>query len=185
MNYKKNKYKIKYFKSNNFFILDIFFYELNNESFIIFYNFYNGWIDYVFNFIYNLSEYLKNNNKIDYSFLEYYPSNNTKNDYYDDLKIYSSLYRYICSNIFIESIFSTNFINMLMISLEEDDFTTRTMIFQLINLMYNYDKKLTNKLLQYKKDIIKKYLNFKNDEISQYNRTYYINLIKIKKNIFF
>ena len=43
--------------------------------------------------------------------------------------------------------------------------------------MYTYDKKLTNKLLQYKKDIIK-YLNFKNDEISQYNRTYYINLIK-------
>lgn len=185
LNYKRNYYKIKYFKNNNYFTLNIFFYELNNESFIIFYNFYYKWINNIFNFIYHLSNYLKNNNKIDFSFLEYYPSNNIKNNYFDDLKIYSSLYKYICNNIFSESIFSIEFIDMLMINLQESDFITKTLIFQLINCMYNYDDKLTNNLLKNKKSIIKKKLNFKNNEISQYNRTYYINLIKLKKNINF
>ena len=72
-----------------------------------------------------------------------------------------------------------------MINLQESDFITKTLIFQLINCMYNYDDKLTNNLLKNKKSIIKKKLNFKNNEISQYNRTYYINLIKLKKNINF
>jgi hypothetical protein len=181
----KDYFKIRYFNSNNYFSLTMFFYKSDNESFIIFYNFYNGWINNIFNFIYHLSNYLKNKNKIDYSFLEYYPSNYTKNDYYEDLKIYSSLYRYIYNNIFIESIFNTDFINMLMISLEEADFITKTLIFQLINCMYDYDKKLTKKNIKNKIYIIKKNLLHKNNEISQYNRTYYINLLKLKKNINF
>ena len=72
-----------------------------------------------------------------------------------------------------------------MINLQESDFITKTLIFQLINCMYDYDKKLTKKNIKNKIYIIKKNLLHKNNEISQYNRTYYINLLKLKKNINF
>jgi len=176
-------YNIRSFKENKYFSLDLCIKGNKNYIEITLYNFYYGWYNYIQNFLYKLINLYINKMVINRNFLiNYNLHNNDKNVKYDNLLIYTKLFTFLKNKINLNKIFNKDFFYSLVTNLKESCFEEKTLIFNLINLMFEINKKKTMLLIKNYTLYFKKQIKM-NIEINRFNRTTFINLNRLKNNL--